>query len=333
MNIPKVYCTCVLLVLLVLAGCGSSAYLTASGNFATAMDNSVSTLRSMKGLNTQLCEQRAQLDYLFHRITKQNFFEIKDGKPEYLYWSDYTAKFKYEVPKADGTSEKQTWETHCNQVTTADAVVDKVLGGLSAYANALKIVSTKDFSGKDVTSLAADANKLAGQLGAPSKATGIAGALANPLGQLSGVLLATYAKEEVNKVVKEADPSVTNILDGISKYIDALMAEESDAEDLMRNTIKAADARLSGDSMELLQFNELASRWVSDLQSKKNAQQTLSGALKKLRTAETALLTAGEQPHPDKAKELETVLGNAIIVIGDIQALNNAIQGKGGTNK
>lgn len=327
MKISKVPCACVLLVLLLLAGCASQAYLTASGNFAKALDDSASTLRGMKDYNSQMCQQRIQLDYLYHRIEDK-----KLGRTP-IYWADYSKKFTYKVTQIDGKVIDQNWDTHCEQIQISDAIVNEALSGLSAYANALKTLSNKDYSGSDMKSLANDAITLAGKLNAPSKVTDIAKALPDPLQQLSGVLLATYAKKEIRKVVKEADPSVTKILDGIGKYIDALMAEELDVEHQMRDTINAADAGLSGDSMEILAFNELASRWASDWQAKKEALQTLSGALKKLRNAESALATASKQPVPDKADELKTVLGNAMVVIGDIQALNNAIQAKGGTNK
>ena len=335
MNILKTFYAYVLIVLLTLVGCAPSPYLKASGDFATAMDNSVSALRGMEDINSQLCQQRAQLDYLFHRLKNENYYKdtTKNGAPVYLYWAKYEEKFEYEVPQSDGSCVKQTWETHCKQVKTADAMVDKALGGLSAYANALKTVSTKDFSGTDMTSLTNDANKLAGQLGAPSKATDIAKALANPLGQLSGALLKNYAEHKAAEVVKAADADVTEILDRVGRYIDAILDEENDTDDAMRNVLNAADKGLTGDSMEILQFSELASRWMNDLQAKKDAQQKLAGVLKKLRNAEVALATAGKQEKPDAAAELKTVLENASIVISDIQALNNAIQGKGGNKK
>lgn len=324
MNISKVSFTYVLLVLLLLSGCGPSAYLTASGNFAKALDDSTSTLRGMKDYNSQMCQQRMQLDYLFHRI------ENKKSGDSPIYWANYSKEFKYKVKQTDGTDVDQDWDTHCKQVQISDAIVNKALSGISAYANALNTLTAKDYSASNMKSLSNDVIDLAGKLNTPSKVTDIAKALPDPIQQLTGVLLAMYAKKEIKKVVKEADPSVTKILDGIGKYLDALIVEELDVENQMRNTINAADAGLSGDSMEYLQFNELASRWVSDLQAKKDAQQMLSSALKKLRDAENALATAGKQPDPDTADELKIVLGNATVVIGDIQALNNAIQGKGG---
>jgi uncharacterized protein YeaO (DUF488 family) len=333
MNILKTFYAYVLIALLTLVGCGPSPYLKASGDFATAMDNSVSTLRGMEDLNSQLCQQRAQLDYLFHRLTNTNYKDTtKDGKPVYLYWANYAAKFEYEVPQSDGSFKKQSWETHCNQVKIADAVVDKALSGLTAYANALKTVSTKDFSGTGVKSLADDATNLAGKLGAPSKATDIAKTLANPLGQLSGALLQKYAEHKAAEVVKAADAGVTEILDGVGKYIDALLEEELATDHDMRDYLNATDKGLTG-SMEILQFSDLASRWMNDLQAKKDTQQKLAGVLKKLQKAEVALATAGKQEKPDTAAELKTVLENASIVISDIQALNNAMQGKGGNKK
>ena len=328
MNISKGLCTCVLLVLLLSAGCGGpSAYLTASGNYAKALEDSTSTLRGMKDYNSQMCQQRMQLDYLFHRIEDK-----KAGNPP-VYWGDFPKKFKYPVIQADGSVKDQDWNTHCEQIQIGDAIVNRALSGLAAYADALKTLSTIDYSGSDMKSLANDAIDLAGKLNTPSRATDIAKALPDPLQQLSGVLSSMYAKNGVKKIVKEAGPSVRKILDGVGKYLDALMAEELDVENQMRNTLNAVDQGLSDDPMEQLQFSELASRWGSDLRAKKDAQRTLSGALKGLQEAESALASAGDQPNPDKANELKMVLGSAIVVIGDIQALNNAIQGKGGTNK
>ena len=335
MNILKaLHSYVVLIIFLTLVGCAPSPYLKASGEFATAMDNSVSVLRGMKDLNSQICQQRTQLDYLFHRLTKTNFKDKKkDGTPIYLYGADYAAKFEYEVPQTDGTFQKQSWETHCKQITIADDVMDKAFAGLSAYADALKTVSTKDFSGKDVTSLVTDMSSLVGQLGAPSKSTDIVKALANPLGQLTDALLKTYAEHKVVEVVKASDAYVTEILDRAGKYIDAIHDEENAAEYEMHDVLNLTDKGLTGDSMEILQFSELSSRWINDLRAKKDAQQKLFGALKKLRDAEVALAAAGKQDKPDTAVELKTVLGNTSLVVSDIQALNNAIQGKGGTAK
>ena len=314
----------------VLAGCGSqSPYLKASGDFATAVDNSMSTLRGMKDLNSRLCQQRARLDYLFHRLEQRKLPE--SDKP--VYWAAYPTKFDYQVPQSDGTFKNQSWKTHCTQIQTADAIVDKALVGLSAYASALKKISTEDFSGADVQSLANDANTLAGKIIAPSRATDIAKTLPNPLGQLAGALLKNYAGHKVAEVVGTADPDVTKILDGVGEYIDALLSEEKDAAGQMSEVLNAADEGLPKNSMEILRFSNLSSRWTDDLQAKMDAQQTLATVLKKLQAAEAALATAGKQEKPDAAAELKTVLGNASVVIGDIEALNKAIQGKGGSNK
>jgi hypothetical protein len=327
MNSLKIFFSCMLLALFLLVGCDLSPYLKASGNYAKALDDSISALRSMKDYNSQMCQQRVQLDYLFHRIEDK-----KSGKAP-TYWADYSKKFKYPVIQTDGTEVDQNWDTHCKQIQISDDIVNKALSGLSAYANALNTIATKDYSGANIKSLATDAINLTGKLNIPSKVTDIAKALSDPLAQLSGVLLMKYAEGKVEKIVEEADPSVTNILDVIGIYIDALTEEEFAVENEMKDTINAADSGLSGDAMENLKFNELVSRWTSNLQTKRDAMQSISGALKKLRDAEKALVTAGNKPDPNTAEELKTVLANAAIVIGDIQALNNAIQGKGGTSK
>jgi len=328
MSISKISFFCTLLILFLLAGCNDlSPYLKASGDYAKALDGSVSTLRSMKDYNSQMCQQRMQYDYLFHRI-----IDKKSGTTN-AYWADYSKKFMYEVTLSNGKKVKQNWDTHCKQVQISDDIVNKALSGLSAYASALNTIAARDYSGANIKPLADDTITLASKLNAPSKITDIATALTMPLQQLAGALMMNYAEGQVEKIVKEADPSVTKILDLIGEYIDALTEEELDLEDQMKNTINAADSRLTGDSMEKLQFNELAFRWTYDLQAKKDAIQTLSGALKKLQDAEKALVTAGSKQDPNTEEELKTVLANAAIVINDIQAVSNAIQSKGGTSK
>ncbi len=327
MNLSKVFCACVLLALLLLAGCGSSAYLTASGQYAKALDDSTSAFRCMKDDNSQMCQQRMQLDYLFHRLEDK-----KAGNPP-IYWGDFPRKFKYPVIQADGSVKDQNWNTHCEEIRIGDAIVDRALSGLSVYANALKTLSAQDYSGSNMKPLANDAISLAGKLGAPSRVTDIAKGLPDHIQQLSEVLLSMYVKHGVKKIVKEADPIVRKILDGIGKYLDALLAEELDVENQMRNTLNAVDQGLSDDPMDQLQFTELASRWGSDLRVKKDAQQTLSRVLKDLQEAESALATAGDQSNPDKAAELKIVFGSSMAVIGDIQLLNYPTQCKGGTIK
>lgn len=327
MNIVKVHCLFAWLILLLFSGCTPSAYLTASGNYAKAMNESISTIKGMKNYNAEMCQQRMRLDYLFHRIEDK-----KLGKNP-IYWANYPKEFRYVVKQTDGTSIEQNWNTHCKQIQVSSEIVNNALSELSTYANAINIVATKDYSGSDMKSLVNDTIDLAGKLNMPSKPTDIAKTLTNPIQQLAGILMAKYVKNEINKIIREAEPSVTMILDRTGNYIDALLEEQLDIESLMEDAINSVDSGLTGDSMEILQFNELASLWINDLQVKKEALQTLSGALKKLKGAQSALAKAGNQLEPDNAEELKTVLGNVVVVIDDIQAVNNAIQGKGGTSK
>lgn len=313
----------VFMTLSLLSGCASHPYLKASGDFATAVSAAAPTLQSMKPLNSQLCLESARFDYLFHRIEASNK----------VFWAEYFTHTSITNYPDKATATDPSWQMHCEELQKADGLVNKAVGGLSAYASALKAVAGEDYSGADVKTLVNDADTLANSMTSSTKATSVAKTLTDPLATLAGVLEQNYAEKKVAEIVKAADPSVTAILDGIDKYIQALIEEGNNEVTRANIALNAADSSLGKDGLEILQFFQIAATWTDDLQAKIDTQQALAGVVKKLQAAEAALAKAGSQENPDKAPELKTVLGNALTVITDIQALNSAIQGKGGNSK
>jgi hypothetical protein len=201
----------------------------------------------------------------------------------------------------------------------AGDIVNKALDGLSAYAGALKTVSTKDFSGSAMKSAVTDANAALGNISVSSKVTNIGKTLPAPLQSLAGTLLKNYAEHQVGQIVTDADPDVTKILDGVARYLDALHDEGTEVMNRLPDVFDSVDNGLSRNRMEILQVFDVAFRWTLDLHAIMDTQETLAGVVKKLQKAEAALAAAGKQEKPDAAPELKTVSENAFAVVSDIQ--------------
>jgi hypothetical protein len=218
--------------------CGGSAYLTAAGTFASAAASSTPTMQSAVDFNHALCAQRAQLAFLQHRLEGTN---TTDGlKAMYaddsrlVSWGDWSSRYAPQLP--DGGA-GPTWTTVCSSMQASDAIVTQLLAALSAYASALKTVASADYSGADIGGLVTNIEGAVAAIpGAPTPATGALKALGSsggqpgPIGQLGGVIKQAYAAGKVKEIVKEADPSVTKILEAIQTYLGAVGLEETQWE-------------------------------------------------------------------------------------------------------
>jgi hypothetical protein len=306
------------IVFSMMSACCHTPYLTAAGNFGSTMSNSSTELQGLTGLASDLCQERAQLDYVFHRLNQDPHAGAVPRWPSDL---------SYEVPQSDGTTRTSTWGKHCEQIALADAVVTKALTLLAQYGKALNDLSGGDYSGKNVTGIVTDVGSdLTTLKTAPSKVTDTLTALAGPLGDIAGMLEKEYAEGQVKAAVKNADPGVKAALAAIINYELGVGAEVADAQHLMKNALEEADKKLPANSMEILRFSDLERKWVSDLATQQQQQGDIGATLGDLQKAEASLVTAG---HKDTGSDefkslLKSVAGLAVSAQSSANSASNA---------
>lgn len=219
------------------AGCGGAPYVDAAGKFGTAASTSTTTLAGVENFGHQVCARRARLDYLQNRLMGTNSADgTLDGHP--LYWKDWASKHTFPNPdNSDKNPPLVTWSDQCKMWQGTDAVFEKVIAALSAYAQALSTVAGEDYTGTDVGQLTTDVSGLVGAIPSlPSGATAGIKALggsstdAGPLGKLAGVLKQHYAAKHVAQLVNDAHPSMTILLAYLGGYADAVSKEEAQWE-------------------------------------------------------------------------------------------------------
>jgi hypothetical protein len=344
---------------LALSGCYSS-YLDAAGKFATATSDSTATLQGAVDLHHRLCERRARLDYLQHRLEGTN---TVDGHPDgaVVYWDRWPSTFK---PSGGG----QTWDATCAASKDADEVLRKLLAILSAYADAMATVSGEDYAGADVGGLVNSAEATIAKLPGDAKsAAAVLKALGKtadgqpgPIGSLAGALKKSYAAKHVAELVAATDPAVTVLLSGIDRYLTAVALEEGQWEHDTRKLLDSLDrslpapgemrsaARIANgraeepptkaalseatapakgrlvrpDPVDVIEFMHSADRALASAENTRALQQSLQDAVSALQQAEAALVRANGN---SRSPSVGTVLGLITEVLGDIAAAKAAI--------
>jgi hypothetical protein len=228
-------------------------YFKAAGDFADGINASADTMRSAVDLNHQLCSQRAQVDYLQHRLLGTNTVDgsrVPDSPP--IYWADFYDRYRTKEGKGpNGVG--LTWSEHCEATRVADEVVNKAIGALSAYANALKSVSGADFSGASIGSTVSDLDTLMKAI--PGISTPVLDAVKGlgsasstdpgPIGRLAGAIAQHYSAQKVNDVVHNADPAVKTIIGVLKAYLKAVDVEEKQWDEDTRLALNMIDQKLS----------------------------------------------------------------------------------------
>jgi hypothetical protein len=238
-----------------------------------------------------------------------------------VYWREFPSAFKL-----DGA---ESWAEHCKALTTSDAIVEKAVAAIGSYGDTLRMICDGDYSGSDITQLVTDVAALTARLDTKNAkaATSAGAAFAEPIGKLASALAQKYAEGEMAKIVAAADPAVQNLLAGLQKYLEAIGAEQADAERKLAQILHDVDKLVKADNpVDVLALYDLAGRSTAELEAMRTAQSSMLDALKKLAAAQGRLASANGENDSPKLKE---VLGLAAEVLNDIAAVNNALKGGG----
>ena len=329
-------------LVLVIAACGSGAYLKTVGDFADTTTQSLAELQPVSGFRSQLCHLAARYSYVFDRLKP-----VPGTAPPQTYAA-------FEDAFAAGQGE---WASRCAAAHASDVVVDKALATLGAYSKALSKVTADDFPGKNLKTLASDTSSLAHAISDSSRASKIASSLGDPVSQLAQGIADEIKSNELATVIARNDKAFTQLVNGIDAYLDAVGKESIDAHAALRQALNAADAlnrpavitiapvessatdpisKLAAELSELstavdrpigvLPYIDVANRWTNQLDRIDAAMASSRATLAKLAAAEAKLKAANGK---DKAPELADVLGDLATMIDDVQAVQSAIAGKG----
>jgi hypothetical protein len=216
--------------------------------------------------------------------------------------------------------------------------VNRAIGALAAYGDALRTVAEADYSGRDLGSLATDAGSLAEAVpSAPASVASLAKALggdSGPVARLAQALKQGYAKHEVARIVAQAHEPVTGILGALRRYLIAVGREEAEWEKETQKALGTVDAvlaeRYAGgrvsreeNALQALELADIAQRWTNELDSTRRQSAALFDAVEKLGAAEEVLRRADGD---DRSPEIPALLGLVAEVLGDVAAVRNAVR-------
>jgi len=286
--------------------------LATAGKFAATTSNGVAALQGVTGFRGQLCHRNAKFDYAFRRMGGP---VVVEGEAEPVTVISYESRFPYN---------STTWAKLCSESDASDVVVERALGAIGAYADAIATITKVDFKGQDVKALGADLAVVANGLGA-SPASGIAKSLADPIASVTGAIAQSYSTKEIAVVVAKGDPGIKALLKGIDGYLAAVSDESKLVRHSLEDTLKRADKVLQ--PAGTTEYLDLAMRWTDDLDRIDDAISAARNSLKTLTDAQAKLNAAAGK---DDAEQLKSVLGDLSMVLGDIEAIREAIYARGG---
>lgn len=315
-----------LLVVVCLPGC-SSAYLSTVGAYGETASDALDVLSGASDISASLCHKRAELDYLFKRMSANTLND------KVLSWANYESTVTSELVTSGATP--QTWKQHCDYIVLKDEVIANAMIVLAAYSSQLAHVAAHDDElGADVTSLADNTSALVSKLGAPDSTSGVLKSLSAPLSSLVGIIVDKYTSGQVASIVRQADPHVKLLLTGVQKYLVAVSLEVDDAQHQLDDVLGAVDIRLNqsvGGAVpgpaDLFTVVNWAEHWRADVASTRSALMSAAAAVKTLSDAHEKLRVADGS---NDAPELEHVLRSITLVLKNIQAVRAAAGGTGG---
>jgi hypothetical protein len=295
-----------------IAGCAST-YVKTAGDFASTTSDSVKGLQPASGFRGTLCHDSARFDYAFHRL-KGPVVNPQTQKPVSIV--DYEQVYPY----MDGG---ESWSKLCAEHDVSDKVVANALGALGSYADALAKLTSDDFPGKNIASLATSASALAKQISADSKASKVAASLADPISSIAGAIATQYKRHAIAEVVAKNDAAIARLIGGVGDYLAAVGEESQLARHNLGDALKAADAGMAAG--DVLAYVALATQWTNELDDLDGAMAAARASLAKLGDAETKLRKADGN---DDAPELKDLLGDLTLILQDVQAVQTAVGGK-----
>jgi len=304
-----------LAALLLIASTGCATTLSKTG--AAVGDTMTGLPRALEpetALASRLCEQRARLDFIQHRVEGSRAYAW-DSSPRWTEWWSTHIRDK-------ARAELGTWSDHCARIDLASKAHTEATAVIAAYGKALRaLVDDGSYEGEDLTKIAHSGASIAESLGGDSflakNKSAIAGA-GDPLKQLTNFLLTRYTRHQLSEAVERAAPSVDAILAALHVYVETVEAERLDAIARLETVLNAAEPSLAGterpaDAAHAFIFAEFAVRWTDDLRAPAARQKTYLDAIQELRDSHRRLAEEAHRARPVE-RELAQIRARAAAI-------------------
>ena len=300
-------------------------YLKAASTFSAATTTGTASFAPIIDAKSDLCVQRAHLNYLLERI---------EAAGPVIPFGKYFEQRTTPVLQVAGSIQDETWAHHCEVVASSDEVVRRSLAALDGYSAALKAVADgAEPDGENLQALDKSLNQAATSLqkiltvhGSNARFTDdLKTAVVNPISAIVQLAIQFAANTAIKKAVIESDSSVQKILAGLTVYAEGTRAEVRDAERLMRLVLTRADEKSPKDATPLYHFQmyDIAEKSAAASTALRRTQSDYEAVLASLATAHGALKSAADQKMSDKAV-LAAVVQAATEILNRVSAIQKA---------
>lgn len=206
-----------------LMGCTPKQLVHSTVVYTTISSASLNRIGSAPSLATDLCERRAQLDFLSRR-------SLARGIPERPFDSYRVFRSTHRA-KTLGDSAEITWEQTCKSYSVAEETFVSAVHALRSYAAALAGLATEDEANR--SSVEAASNAVVSGIAALS-ATGkqyesSLGALGAPLGIVVDALKSRWKARHLARLVARTDPAVQTIIEKLRAYLEIVRSQQIQA--------------------------------------------------------------------------------------------------------
>jgi hypothetical protein len=218
-----------------------------------------------------------------------------------------------------------SWKDYCADIQATGKNFSALLGILATYTSAMKsLASQGTWDGAPLKDLT---NNLATLAGAKTPAGGVLSALAAPAQQLGAAIVAKYTEGKTNEFAAKANEPVKAILDGLSKYIEAVKTdvvepvrgERVEVVKLLETKTNVWAAPL--DPLRITGFISYATSVDDDLDSVSASFDGYKMLISKLKTGHAALAT---KPASDPtAKDIVAVVTEILTALSQIETAVN----------
>jgi len=304
-----------------LAACTPRKLIDATVSYAGLSDATFGELGTVPGLVTDLCVQRAQLEYMTVRVT--------GGKAPTTFAEFYAkAESVIGLPGAKTI----TWKQHCGGYRVADDAFEAGLGSIAAYGGALRDFATENATSQQgLEAIAASATTSAAALSATdAQYKDALGGLATPIGMIADAAKVKWKARKLRGLVDKTDPALQEAIRILGDFVGTVRSRQvrdlREALDVLRDDLEEIREATGSKPYKI----DLVTAMMIDIQMTERITQmesrltALVELLKQLGAAHTELRKgwdAGEDMGTDTLKTMR-VLGKAIY--DDIKAFRSA---------
>ena len=317
------FCAALTICIALLTSCKHSVYLKATETFADSTKAGIDTFRPAATTAHTICISRAESAFLRQRLSGEKPWGSRPKRSE---WFDDAS-----VGPVTGT----TWNSYCEEIKKTNEGLQRIYGGLGAYADALKNMEEGAKVDADkLSAVAQDTSSLVGKLTPANSPVGTAGAImtsafkaaAGPLADLARLVEESIADKKLRDSVKKTDPAIQGLLGHLLTYSSAVKSEALALQNDTQVLLNQMDTSLKDahpDALRGAEFASYAHKAEQDARDQITAQDKYQLAVNSLKAAHDALAKAAQQKLSDEslASAIAARRESVVDAVRDIQAL------------